>query len=238
MKNPTTPIASAISTSTTLPRDRVDAEGGEDQDAGVQDRRGGSAASSPTPGSAAGSAPAACTLPMYSDAISAHTSAGSLSNSCGPGWTLKIWNAASMTRRGRRGRDAQRQQRHQHAGERRVVGRLRTGHALDRALAELVRVLRAAASRRCSDRNVGISAPPAGSAPNGKPSAVPRSHGRHERRQSSRVMPATLPPDGERPPSAPCAQPRRDVQRLADREQRRPPRRRRRRRRRAAARRR
>ena len=40
------------------------------------------------------------------------------------------------------------------------------------------------------DRNVGISAPPAGSAPNGKPSAVPRSHGFHERLQSSRFMKA------------------------------------------------
>jgi hypothetical protein len=36
------------------------------------------------------------------------------------------------------------------------------------------------------DRNVGSSAPPEGSAPNGKPSAVPRSHGRHERLQSAR----------------------------------------------------
>src|SRR6476469_7494288 len=34
------------------------------------------------------------------------------------------------------------------------------------------------------DRNVGSSAPPAGSAPNGKPNAVPRSHGFHERCQS------------------------------------------------------
>lgn len=38
------------------------------------------------------------------------------------------------------------------------------------------------------DRKVGISAPPAGSAPNGKPYAVPRSHGFHERFQSSRPI--------------------------------------------------
>jgi hypothetical protein len=38
------------------------------------------------------------------------------------------------------------------------------------------------------DRNVGSSAPPAGSAPNGNPKAVPRSHGFHERRQSSRPI--------------------------------------------------
>ena len=34
------------------------------------------------------------------------------------------------------------------------------------------------------DRKVGISAPPAGSAPNGKPYAVPRSHGFQDRFQS------------------------------------------------------
>lgn len=34
------------------------------------------------------------------------------------------------------------------------------------------------------DRKVGISAPPAGSAPNGKPSAVPRSQGFHDRLKS------------------------------------------------------
>src|SRR4029453_8797739 len=34
------------------------------------------------------------------------------------------------------------------------------------------------------DRNVGISAPPAGIVPNGNPSAVPRSQGFHERFQS------------------------------------------------------
>ena len=39
------------------------------------------------------------------------------------------------------------------------------------------------------DRNVGISAPPAGSAPIGKPNSVPRSHGFHERAQSWRRHP-------------------------------------------------
>src|SRR5690606_41278445 len=36
------------------------------------------------------------------------------------------------------------------------------------------------------DRKVGISAPPAGTAPNGNPITGPRSHGFHERRTSSR----------------------------------------------------
>jgi hypothetical protein len=43
------------------------------------------------------------------------------------------------------------------------------------------------------ERNVGISDPPAGSAPIGKPRSVPRSHGFQDRCQSSRVIHA--PPD-------------------------------------------
>ena len=35
-------------------------------------------------------------MPTYSDAISVHTSSLFSVNSCGPGWRLKIWNAASM----------------------------------------------------------------------------------------------------------------------------------------------
>ena len=38
------------------------------------------------------------------------------------------------------------------------------------------------------ERNVGISAPPAGSAPNGNPYAVPRSHGFQDRFQSCRPI--------------------------------------------------
>ena len=38
------------------------------------------------------------------------------------------------------------------------------------------------------DKNVGISAPPAGIVPNGKPSAVPRSHGFYERFQSDALI--------------------------------------------------
>src|ERR687898_87142 len=38
------------------------------------------------------------------------------------------------------------------------------------------------------ERKVGISVPPAGSAPNGKPRNEPRSHGFHERPHSSRVI--------------------------------------------------
>src|SRR5256885_10903302 len=45
-------------------------------------------------------------------------------------------------------------------------------------------------SRRSAEyeRNVGISAPPAGRAPIGNPNRVPRSHGAHERFQSSLVI--------------------------------------------------
>jgi hypothetical protein len=38
------------------------------------------------------------------------------------------------------------------------------------------------------DRKVGISLPPTGSVPNGKPRKVPRSHGFHERFQSYRLI--------------------------------------------------
>ena len=38
------------------------------------------------------------------------------------------------------------------------------------------------------DSSVGTSAPPAGSAPIGKPRPTPRSHAFHERRQSSAVI--------------------------------------------------
>lgn len=47
------------------------------------------------------------------------------------------------------------------------------------------------------DRNVGISAPPAGMAPKGKPKAVPRSHGFQDRFQSSRPIHGT--PTGTTP---------------------------------------
>src|SRR5918998_4720061 len=46
------------------------------------------------------------------------------------------------------------------------------------------------ASRRSVryDRNVGISAPPAGNAPKGNPYAVPRSHGAHDRLKSAPLI--------------------------------------------------
>jgi len=50
---------------------------------------------------------------------------------------------------------------------------------------------------------VGISAPPVGIAPNGKPNAVPRSHGFHERPRSSRPShcePVTSACSSSRPP--------------------------------------
>ena len=39
------------------------------------------------------------------------------------------------------------------------------------------------------DMNVGITDPPHGRTPSGKPIAVPRSHGFHDRFHSSRLMP-------------------------------------------------
>ena len=110
------------------------------------------------------------------------------SNSSGPGLHAVLLERGEHDRRGRRGRQAQGQQRHQHAGGRGVVGRLRTGDALDGALAELLAGAWPAASR---PRRTGRSGPPRrrpGSAPNGKPSAVPRSHGCQDRFQSARVM--------------------------------------------------
>ena len=91
------------------------------------------------------------------------------------------------------------------------------GDAFDRAVAELAPDRVAAASRRMYDRNVGISAPPAGSAPSGNPIAVPRSHGFHDRAQSSPLI-HTEPRSGMTVPVvAPCC--RRLVERLADGEQ-------------------
>ena len=74
------------------------------------------------------------------------------------------------------------------------------------------------ASRRSTayERNVGISAPPAGSAPSGKPIAAPRSHGFHDRAHSSRVIHSD-PRSGTI--SASNAVARRGVQHLADGEQ-------------------
>ena len=64
----------------------VHAHRGEDQDAGVE-RSGFGIFSSLTHRPTSGRfSTSSITLPMYSDAISAHTSAAFLSNSCGPGW--------------------------------------------------------------------------------------------------------------------------------------------------------
>ena len=63
------------------------------------------------------------------------------------------------------------------------------------------------------DRKVGISAPPAGSAPNGKPNAVPRSHGFQDRFQSCSAHPR--PADRDHLGGL-AAQVRGDPQRLAD----------------------
>ncbi len=60
------------------------------------------------------------------------------------------------------------------------------------------------------------SAPPAGMVPTGKPIAVPRSHGRHERDQSDRAHPRPPPARHRDHLDRPVPQPRRDVQRLPD----------------------
>jgi hypothetical protein len=52
-----------------------------------------------------------------------------------------LLEAGEHDRRRRRGRQAERQQRHQRAGSRRIVGRFGTGDAFDGAMAELFRVL-------------------------------------------------------------------------------------------------
>ena len=66
------------------------------------------------------------------------------------------------------------------------------------------------------DRKVGISAPPAGMAPNGKPIAVPRSHGLQDRASPSLAHPGRADRDDL---GRGAAQVRGDPQRLADGEQ-------------------
>ena len=161
-------------------------------------------------------------LPMYSDAISVQTSVPWSSNSCGPGCTLKIWNAASITAAVAE------------VGRPRVSSGTSTpeNDALFAASGPATPSIAPSPNssrpflraRRRSieyDRNVGTSAPPDGIAPNGNPSAVPRSHGAHDRPQSDLVQvpgpqPALLQYGGTLR-SGP--QLRRHVQRLADREQ-------------------
>ena len=79
-------------------------------------------------------------LPMYSEAISVHTSSLLFSNSSGPGCRLKIWKAASMIAAVALVGMPEREQRHERPAERRVVRRLGPGDAFDRALAELLAV--------------------------------------------------------------------------------------------------
>src|SRR6266542_3486472 len=126
------------------------------------------------------------TLPTYSEAISAHTRSGDFSNSCGPGCRLKIWNAASITAAVAE------------VGMPKVSSGTSTpeNDALFAASGPATPSIAPLPNSslflaRCFsyvyDRKVGSSAPPAGSAPNGKPKAVPRSHGRQERCQSYRL---------------------------------------------------
>ena len=89
-------------------------------------------------------------------------------------------------RRGGR-RQAQRQQRHQHAGRGGVVGGFGAGHALDGAVPELARARGSAAAPRRRTGTWGCWCRRSAARPSGKPMAVPRSHGLHDRRHSSRV---------------------------------------------------
>ena len=142
------------------------------------------------------------------------------SKSCGPGWRLKIWNAASITAAVAE------------VGRPRVSSGTSTpeNDALFAAsgpatpsIAPLPNSLDAGAALlvRCSDRNVGSSAPPEGSTPNGNPNARPP--------QPRAPRPAPLVAAEPHEPTAggssgvtcpgPGAAPDQDVQRLADREQ-------------------
>ena len=117
-------------------------------------------------------------------AISAQTSGPSRWSSSGPGWMPKETRAASMI------------------AEVALVGRPSDsiGTMVPAALALLAAsgpatpsIAPRPNSSGCLesffsvmyDRKVGISAPPAGMTPNGKPNAVPRSHGFQDRFQSS-----------------------------------------------------
>ena len=74
---------------------------------------------------------------MYSEAIRVQTSAALVFEQQRPGLDLVALEGREHHRRRRRRGDAEGQQRHQDAGGRGVVGRLRSGDALDGALAEL-----------------------------------------------------------------------------------------------------
>src|SRR5690606_30903300 len=119
-------------------------------------------------------------------AINAHTSSDSRSNSNGPGWVPYCWKAASVTAAtavGGRPRGS-------------LVGSVPAADALpvdSGPATPSMAPLPNSSARRDSrfsvtyDRNVGISAPPAGTAPNGNPITGPRSHGFQDRRTSSRL---------------------------------------------------
>ncbi len=115
------------------------------------------------------------TMPTNREAIRPHTRSGSRSKSSGPGWMPYCWKAASMT------------------AATAVVGRPRVSIDTRVPAAEADAADSGPATpsmaplphsslcldRRFSvtyDRKVGISAPPAGIAPNGKPMNGPRSH--------------------------------------------------------------
>ena len=89
----------------------------------------------------------------------------------------------------RRGREAERQERHQDAGGRRVVGGLRPGDALDGALpAELLRARRQAALDHVREEGRDLRAAGGQGADREAERACPRSQGFQDRRQSSRVI--------------------------------------------------
>ena len=152
---------------------------------------------------------------MYSDAISVQTSSLLLVEQVGPRLQVEDLERREHDRGGRRGRQPERQQRHQRARERGVVGRLRPGDALDRAVAELVRSLR----RRFSVDRTGTSAA------RPRPPAARRTESRSRCRaatastsaafaagSSQRAAPAPVVTRSSSPPGAawpPCAAPRR-----------------------------
>jgi hypothetical protein len=126
-------------------------------------------------------------LAMNRLAIRPHDQIGALGEQQRPGVEAVLLEAREHHRGSGRRRQAEREQRHQRAGGGGVVGGFGAGDALDGAVAELSGYLASRFSVEY-DRKVGISAPPAGSAPMGNPNSVPRIHGQNERFQSSLVI--------------------------------------------------
>ena len=223
MKKPMTPIAYITSTSVTRARERVDAERAEHEDArGTAASRGISSTFTHTPDQRQVQQPAASRC-RRTARRSASTPARALaSNSSGPGWRLKIWNAASMIAAVADVGMPSVSSGTSVAGEGRVVGRLGPGHALDRALAALLlglprasRLLGRVGQERRHLRAAGRQRPER-EADRRRRAATASTSGRQSLARASgpRALDAASSSSSPRVRSS-----RRHVQRLADREQ-------------------